>query len=506
MRNHSRVGIVVASVAVASLALTACGSGGGEEPSGDSPATTAKSVTWMAMLHTPTTPESDGPIQTALEEHTGTDIEFQWVPDASKDEKINAALASDSLADITSLTNVTNTSVRQALKSGQFWDVEEYLKDYPNLSKIDEKTIASARVDGHLYGVPFQKPVARYGVLVRQDWLDNLGLETPHTIEELGEVAVAFATEDPDGNGQDDTTGFIDRLESFRLGFKSLAGYFGAGNNFVVTDDDEVIPTFQTDEFKDAMEWYRGLYEQGAVNSEFVTMQKQNQIDAIAQGKGGIVVTGLFETKNYMNLATSADPNTPMEWALINDITFDDVPRRILSDTNGGFGGWLAISTTRVKDEAELKSILAFIDKMLDEEAFALMTNGIEDEHYTVDADGVVTIADQPKWEQEVQPYNSSRPSDNVTTFKSSSPYVDEGNEKIEENAEFAVIDPTLPLSSDAFDQSWSTILQGANDAYNKYMVGQLDMKGYEDAIEKLQGQGLDTIIEELSASYEETK
>ncbi len=396
--------------------------------------------------------------------------------------------------------------MRQALKSGQFWDVEPYLQDYPNLSKIDEKTLASARVDGHLYGVPFQKPIARYGVLVRQDWLDNLGLETPHTIEELSDVAVAFTKDDPDGNGQNDTTGFIDRLESFKLGFKTLAGYFGAGNNFEVTDDDEVIPSFQTDEFKEAMEWYRGLYEQGAINGEFVTMQKQNQIDAIAQGKGGIVVTGLFEAKNYMSLAKSADPNTPMEWALINDITFDDVPRRILSDTAGGFGGWISISTTRVKSEEQVKSILAFIDKLLDEEPFTLMSNGIEDEHYTLDSAGVVTIADQPKWEQEVQPYNSSRPSDIVKTFKSSTPYVDEGNEKIAENAEFAVIDPTLPLSSDTFDQSWSTIQQAANDAYNKYMVGQLDMAGYEDAIEQLSGQGLDKIIEEFTASYAETK
>jgi len=61
---------------------------------------------------------------------------------------------------------------------------------------------------------------------------------------------------------------------------------------------------------------------------------------------GTCVVTGLFEAKNYTSLAKSADPNTPMAWALINDITFDDVPRRILSDTAGGFGGWISISTT----------------------------------------------------------------------------------------------------------------------------------------------------------------
>jgi len=502
MRKHSKLGIAVASVAVASLALTGCGPSASDtaEDTSDTPT----EITWMTMLHTPTTPEATGPIQTALEEYTNTDLTFQWVPDASKDEKINAALASDTLADITSLTNTSNTSVRQALKSGQFWDVEPFLKDYPNLSKISETTIDSARVDGHLYGVPFQKPLARYGVLVRQDWLDNLGLDVPHTLDELGEVAVQFAKNDPDGNGQADTTGFIDRLESFKLGFRMLAGYMGAGNNFEVNDDDEVVPSFDTEPFKDAMEWYRDIYEQGGVNGEFVTMQKQNQQDAIAQGKGGIVVTGLFEAKNYMNLATSADPNTPMKWALINDITFDDVPRRILSDTNGGFGGWLGISTTQVKDEAQLKKVLAFIDKLLDEEAFALMTNGIEGEHYTIDADGVVTIDDQPTWEQEVQPYSSSRPSDTVVIYKSTSPYVDEANEKMAENDDFVVTDPSLPLSSDTFDTSWSTLQQAANDAYNKYMVGQLDMAGYEDAIEALYGQGLDKVVDELTASYKE--
>src|SRR5690606_869565 len=109
-------------------------------------------------------------------------------------------------------------------------------------------------------------------------------------------------------------------------------------------------------------------------------------------------ITGLFEAKNYMNLATSADPNTPMAWALINDMTFEDVPRRILSDTNGGFGGWLGISKSRIKSEEDLRAVLGFIDQLLDDEAFTLMTNGIEDTHYSLDADNVVTILDQDLW------------------------------------------------------------------------------------------------------------
>jgi putative aldouronate transport system substrate-binding protein len=490
-----------ASAAVVALALTACS--GGAEETGEGEAST-EPITWMTMLHTPTTPAADGPIEAALEDFTGEKFEVQWVPDASKEEKVNAALASGSLADIVALTMTTSSTVRQAMSSGMFWDVEKYLADYPNLSKIDPQTLDAAKLDGHLYGVPFQKIKARYGVVVRQDWLDNLGLEVPHTIEDLTKVAEAFATQDPDGNGKDDTTGFIDRQESFGVGFRSLAGYFGAGQQFQVTDDGQVVPSFTTDEYKEAMEWYRGVYEAGGVNQEFVTVQKQNQQDAIAQGKGGIVVTGLFEAKNYMGLAQNADPDTKMAWALVNDITAGDVERRILTDTNGGLGGWLAFPKSEVKTEADLKRMLNFVDKLLDEEAFALMTNGIEGTHYDIDADGVVTITDQTAWEQEVQPYAGSRPSEKVVTYKSTTPYVDEGNEKMAENEEFVVVNPAQSLSSETFDQQWSTIEKKVNDAYNQYIMGQIEMADFDAVIEEVRGQGLDDIIAEYSAAYAE--
>ncbi|MCA5892968.1 extracellular solute-binding protein [Isoptericola sp. NEAU-Y5] len=499
MRKFGRLTTGAASAAVVALALTACSGGTGEGGEG---AASDEPITWMAMLHTPTTPEKDGVIEKALEEHTGEKFEMQWVPDASKEEKINAALASGTLADIVSLTQGDSTTVRQALTSGMFWDVEKYLADYPNLSKVDPQTLESARIDGHLYGVPFQKIKARYGVVVRQDWLNNLGLEVPHTIEDLTKVAHAFTHDDPDGNGKDDTTGFIDREESFRVGFRSLAGYFGAGQQFEVAADGTVVPSFTTDAYKDAMEWYRGVYEDGAVNQEFVTVQKSNQQDAIAQGKGGIVVTGLFEAKNYMALAQSADPETPMSWALVNDITAGDVERRILTDTNGGMGGWLAIPKSEVESEADLKRVLGFIDKLMDEEAFALMTNGIEDTHYSLDAMGVVTIEDQTAWEQEVQPFASSRPSEKVITYKSTTEYVDEGNALMLENEEYVVTNPAQSLTSETFTRQWSTIEQQVNDAYNQYITGQIEMADYEAVIENLRGQGLDKIVEEYTAAY----
>ena len=220
---------------------------------GESENTSTKdTISWMTMLHTPTPPS--GAVEEALEEYTGIDIEFNWVPDASKEERINAALSSDTLTDIVSLTQIANTTVRQALGSGMFWDVEPYLSEFENLSNIEQGTLDVSRINGKIYGVPFQKPIARYGTIVRKDWLDNLGLEVPHTLEDLQEVARAFTEDDPDGNGLDDTTGFVERAESFAVGFRNLTGYFGDDNMFHLNDDGEIIPSFMQPEYKEAME------------------------------------------------------------------------------------------------------------------------------------------------------------------------------------------------------------------------------------------------------------
>lgn len=490
---------VLSSVPVAAagaLALSSCGSTSGSSGGGDDP------LTWMAMLHTPSTPDASGPVQKGLTDLLGTDFTMQWVPDASKEEKINAALASGSVADVTSITELNNSSIRSGVTSGLFWDVEPFLSEFDHLKGIDSTILDGARLDGVLYGVPFQKILARYGVLIRQDWLDELGLEVPHTIEDLGKVAKAFAEGDPTGTGKS-VTGFIDREESFKVGFRSLAGYFGAGETFQLDDSGKIIPAIISDPWKEAMEWYRGVFEAGGVNQEFITTQKENQQQAIAQDKGGIVVTGLFEAKNYVALAESINPDTSVKWTLINDITFEDVPRRIVSDTGGGVGGLLALSTQTVKTEEDVRRVLGYADALMTEEAHGLMTNGIEGTHYEIDGDGAVTIIDQALWEQEVQPYSSSRLAENAFTYKSSDPYVNLANEMMEESSEYAITNPVQSLNSETFNSQWATIEQTIQDAYNNFMMGQASMADYESAIETVRSQGLDDIISEYTEAYE---
>lgn len=57
--------------------------------------------------------------------------------------------------------------------------------------------------------------------MIRQDWLENLGLEMPTSLDELYDVLYAFTYNDPDGNGVDDT-----------YGITSAGGGKGVGRNF----------------------------------------------------------------------------------------------------------------------------------------------------------------------------------------------------------------------------------------------------------------------------------
>jgi len=481
--------------AAGATGLAACGSGGSDGGGG--------ALSWMSILHTPTTPQAGGVVESGLVENSGIDVELQWVPASSWEEKINAVLASGEIADITTNVSWNTSSVRQALSSGMFWEVEDLLADYPNLASINPATIDAGRIDGALYGIPMVKEVARYGVLVRQDWLDRLGLDVPHTVEELEEVAVAFAEGDPTGTGAT-VTGFIDRQESFGVAFRTLAGYFGAGDRFQLDDaTGTIIPAAISEPWKEAMEWYRGVYAAGGVNQEFITTQKQNQQQAIAQDKGGIVVTGLFEAKNYAALAESINPDTEVRWTPVNDITYADVPRRIVSDTNGGMGGLFSFSSQRLAEEADVRRALELMDALHEEPNFQLMTNGVEGTHFEFNEDGALEIIDETLWEQEVQPYNGSRPSYLVELYKSTNEYTNQANTMMAENEQYAVTNPAQQLTSKAYDSSWSTIEQALSDSYSKVILGAATLDDYEATIENLRGQGLDDVIAEYTEAYE---
>ncbi|MBJ8193936.1 sugar ABC transporter substrate-binding protein, partial [Bacillus cereus] len=79
------------------------------------------------------------------------------------------------------------------------------------------------------------------------------GLKVPTTLDELYEVARAFTEDDPDGNGKNDTTGFVDRSDLRYSSFKTLSSYFGTPNGWKVDESGKFTPEFDTPQYLETL-------------------------------------------------------------------------------------------------------------------------------------------------------------------------------------------------------------------------------------------------------------
>lgn len=164
---------------------------------------------------------------------TGVQLNIQWVPDGSYDEKVFASLATGTLPQALYLKNAASLSYfRDEIRSGLFWEIGPYLEDYPNLQRLKPEVLKNTAIDGKLYSLYQERALARSGIIYRKDWADRLGLSAPETLDDLYEMLKGFTYKDPDNNGIDDTIGLTDRNDLIYGAFKTISSYYGTPNNW----------------------------------------------------------------------------------------------------------------------------------------------------------------------------------------------------------------------------------------------------------------------------------
>lgn len=162
----------------------------------------------MAPLLSTESPSDKGPSLKALEKYTGKEIKVTWVPDSSYNDKFNIVMASEEMPHAIIIKDKSAGFIK-SVKAGAFWELSPYLKDYKNLRQADEKILKNSSVNGEVYGIYRTRDLIRACMIIRTDWLKNVGLDMPETLDDFYEVLKAFKEKDPDGNGKDDTYGMV---------------------------------------------------------------------------------------------------------------------------------------------------------------------------------------------------------------------------------------------------------------------------------------------------------
>ena len=191
------------------------GKGDGESQSGQSGEGNQELTQVKVKSHmgVGTIPGADNPHVQYVAERTGVEYQLVTTPPGSEPtEYLNLMIASDDLPDILRpIGGIEQTLIRQ----GGALALDDLLPQYaPNVWKnIPQEAwdvVRSASPDGKIYYVPKVFLVPERAPLIRQDWLDKVGMSMPKTTEEYKEVLRAFLDKDPNGNGLKDelpTTG-----------------------------------------------------------------------------------------------------------------------------------------------------------------------------------------------------------------------------------------------------------------------------------------------------------
>lgn len=139
------------------------------------------------------------------EEMTGIELEILQPPHNQYKDKLRLSFTSGDIPDVVEIDNKT---YGEFAAEGAFAAIGSYIEKSEPMQMIDQTYIEAVRMnDGHIYGVPLNQGGGTV-TYIRQDWLNNLGLDVPKNWEEFYNVMYAFTHNDPDQNGKDDTVGY----------------------------------------------------------------------------------------------------------------------------------------------------------------------------------------------------------------------------------------------------------------------------------------------------------
>jgi putative aldouronate transport system substrate-binding protein len=477
-----------------------------ETPAASKPGETAKAVdntpaeiTIMAPLNTPESPPDV--VIKELERLTNTKLTFQFFPADTYEEKLNTTFATGGLPDVTYLKNqATFIQMKSAIRDGQFWEIGPYMKDFPNLSKLKPEVLENTKVDGKLYSLYRGVDMARQGMIYRKDWADKLGLKAPTNTDELYAMMKAFTEGDPDGNGKKDTIGLADRNDLIYGSYKTVASWLGLPNNWGVKDG-KLQPEFMFPEYIASMDYYKKLRDEGIINKDFAATSKTDQQNLFKKGTAGVYIGAMTDVES---LSKDLVKNVPTAVVEVHSAVAG--PNGKQSHwTLPGYANVMLFPKSAVKDEAELKKILAFFDKMMTPEVANTMFWGIKDVHYSVEGDKAKKL-DKEKVEREVKPFTDSAVGDEDTAGRyvglSDTPAMTKAQVLKIENLKNMVLDPTAPLESATYLEKGVQLQEIIKDATYKYMYGSIDKAGFEKAVEDWKSRGGSKIIEEYNAVY----
>ncbi len=352
-----------------------------------------------------------------IEERFNIDLKAWYVDSAHFWENLNVRFAGGEMPDV--LVIDTTSQLAQLVDGGVVAElpIELIREKAPNYAAycdshdVNNDLWNTMLYNGKNYGVANPMEQVPMALIWRKDWLDNLGLEVPTTLEEFEAVLTAFVEQDPDGDGKKDTAGMAERTFNAIFGAYGLRCVTGANPGFKVEEmqlGSDGVPFFPyiRPEAKEVLALLHDWYQRGLIDKEFITGENHGGYQWLSHAfmNGQIGVTC---AQPYHYLAASTDTSDSQNWGICmqefkalnpdGDIVFGPAP--IGPDGLSGTEGWnktgrLTVITTKcAQDPRKVDAFLAMLDAYYSDPDYARLVNyGIEGRHFAATEYGNVRI------------------------------------------------------------------------------------------------------------------
>lgn len=331
-----------------------------------------------------------------LQENTGITVEFQHPAVGQVAEQFNLLLSNRTLPDIIEYSWLTYAGGPQkAIEDGVIIPLNDvidqycpnlkaYLAEHPDVDKMIKTD------DGTYYCFPFvrggEKLKTSTGLMVRGDWLEELNLEVPATIDEWHDVLTAFKEK------KGAAAPFTYLYSSVGLTDNNPFAYaFGTPRNFYIGDDGKVHYGAIEDNYKKYLETMNQWTKEGLIDPDLATLTSDQVSAKVTNGMAGASFGWCgSHLGTWSEAGKATDPKFNLVPAPYPTLEKGATPEFGQKD-NAYIGTGSAVITTSCEDVALAARLL---DYAYSEEGHMLYNFGIEGESYTVE-DGKAVYTDE---------------------------------------------------------------------------------------------------------------
>lgn len=338
-----------------------------------------------------TTDWNDNEFYQEMERRTGVHLEFEMVSSADYQTNFNLMIASGNLADMIYVgASYYAEGVDAAIDDGYFLDltdlVDEYMPNYEKVRTSDVQyellsTTDSGRL-GAVYELRQSKQGPWLGLWIRQDWLDDLGLETPVTFDDYHEVLTAFKNE------KGATAPLILNFSGSDGEFGTMSGGLNVLNSWQLDETGKVNFGPYMDAWKEYVTIMHQWYTEGLIDPDFMaTDERTADMAKVVTGASGVFAA--LYTMPSVYEAASEDPN--MNLAPVNPPVMNEGDEGHIRLRDSYTSGNTAISA----DSENWEVALRWLDYLYTDEGALLANYGVEGDTFEFDENGEPVFTDK---------------------------------------------------------------------------------------------------------------